>query len=145
MEFVRRDAPYLAPQADVTKIMRQVLLALVPAALAYVWYFGAGFIFNLIVAALFCVGGEALMMQARGRPIRPALADYSAIVTAVTGRIALSGKKRSCRFSCRRLRIRMPSADSAMTRDSQNGKAPAPGPPVSPFHPIGSSTAWNMK
>ena len=89
MDFVRRDAPYLAPQADVTKIMRQVLLALVPAALAYVWYFGPGFIFNLIVATLFCVGGEALMMQARGRPIRTALADYSAIVTAVLLAFAL--------------------------------------------------------
>jgi len=89
MEFVRRDAPYLAPQADVTKIMLQVLLALVPAALAYVWYFGPGFIFNLIVATLFCVGGEALMMQARGRPIRTALADYSAIVTAVLLAFAL--------------------------------------------------------
>ncbi len=89
MEFVRRDAPYLAPQADVTKIMREVLLALVPAALAYVWYFGPGFIFNLLIATLFCVGGEALMMQARGRPIRTALADYSAIVTAVLLAFAL--------------------------------------------------------
>jgi electron transport complex protein RnfD len=89
MEFVRREAPYLAPQVNVPAIMLHVLVALVPAALAHVWYFGPGFIFNLIVAAIFCVGGEALMMQARGRKPETALADYSALVTAALLAFAL--------------------------------------------------------
>ena len=82
MEFVRREAPYLTPKADVASMMLQVLVALVPAALAHVWYFGPGFIFNLIVASAFCVGGEVLMMRARGRDPMIALSDFSAIVTA---------------------------------------------------------------
>ena len=39
MEFERREAPYLAPTAQVSTMMLQVLIALVPAAIAHVWYF----------------------------------------------------------------------------------------------------------
>ena len=70
-------------------MMLQVLLALVPAALAHVWYFGPGFIFNLIVASAFCVAGEALMMHLRGRDPETALSDYSALVTAALLAFAL--------------------------------------------------------
>ena len=89
MEFARREAPYLAAKADVSSMMLQVLVALVPAALAHVWYFGPGFLLNLIVASIFCVGSEALMMKARGREPRVALADYSALVTAALLAFAL--------------------------------------------------------
>ena len=70
-------------------MMLHVLLALVPAALAHVWYFGPGFLFNLIVAAAFCVGGEILMVLARGRDPEIALSDYSALVTAALLAFAL--------------------------------------------------------
>ena len=89
MEFTRREAPYLGPEANVASMMQQVLFALIPAALAHIWYFGPGIIFNLTVAALFCVGGEALMMRVRGRQPRTALADYSALVTAALLAFAL--------------------------------------------------------
>ncbi|MGI9225227.1 MAG: RnfABCDGE type electron transport complex subunit D [Woeseiaceae bacterium] len=89
MEFERREAPYLTPTANVAAMMQQVLIALAPAALAHVWYFGPGFIFNLIVATAFCVGGEALMMYLRGRPPESALSDYSALVTAALLAFAL--------------------------------------------------------
>jgi electron transport complex protein RnfD len=89
VEFERREAPYLAPTANVAGIMQQVLLALVPAALAHVWFFGPGLVFNLVVAAAACVGGEALMMRLRGRPASSALSDYSALVTAALLAFAL--------------------------------------------------------
>ncbi len=89
MEFIRREAPYLGPQSSVASMMQQVLYALVPAALAHVWYFGPGLIFNLIVASVFCVASEALMMRIRGRQPETALADYSAIVTAALLAFAL--------------------------------------------------------
>jgi electron transport complex protein RnfD len=62
--------------------MLQVLAALVPAAIAHIWFFGPGFLFNLLVASIFAVLGEAVMMWARGRPPELALGDYSALVTA---------------------------------------------------------------
>ena len=69
MEFERRDAPFVTPSTDVGSVMRQVLYALIPAALAYVWYFGPGFIFNLLIAAIFCAAGEAAMLRLRHRPV----------------------------------------------------------------------------
>jgi electron transport complex protein RnfD len=89
VEFIRREAPYLAPKVDVASMMLQVLVALIPAALAHVWYFGPGFLFNLVVASIFCVGSEALMMKVRGRSPEIALADYSALVTAALLAFAL--------------------------------------------------------
>jgi len=89
MEFVRREAPYVESKADVATVMLQVLAALIPAALAHVWYFGPGLLFNLIVATVFCAGGEALMMRARGRDPETALSDYSVFVTAALLAFAL--------------------------------------------------------
>jgi electron transport complex protein RnfD len=89
VEFVRKEAPFLAPSANVAKMMLQVLLALLPAALAHMWYFGPGFLLNLIIASIFCVAGEALMVRARGRDPMIALADYSALVTAALLAFAL--------------------------------------------------------
>ncbi|HET6630899.1 MAG TPA: RnfABCDGE type electron transport complex subunit D [Woeseiaceae bacterium] len=82
MEFKRREAPYGTPPNDVGGTMRQVLYALVPAGLAYVWFFGTGFILNLFFAALFCAAGEAIMRRVRGKPVELALLDFSAMVTA---------------------------------------------------------------
>jgi electron transport complex protein RnfD len=89
MKFERHEAPYLAAGSDVASMMLQVLAALVPAALAHVWYFGPGFIFNLLVAAVFAAGGEAFMMWLRGRQPEVALRDYSALVTAALLAFAL--------------------------------------------------------
>lgn len=89
MEFERRDAPYVTPTTSVQVVMLQVLLALIPAALAYVWFFGFGFVFNLLVATAFCAAGEALMLQARGRPPMEGLEDLSAVVTAALLAFAL--------------------------------------------------------
>lgn len=82
MEFERRDAPFFTPATDVRSIMLQVLYALIPATLAYVWFFGPGLILNFIVAALFCLLGEAAMLRARGRNVESGLSDLSALVTA---------------------------------------------------------------
>jgi len=89
VEFTRSEAPYLTPSVNVADMMLQVLLALVPAILAHMWYFGPGILFNLVVAAIFCVAGEAFMMRARGRDPMLALSDYSALVTAALLAFAL--------------------------------------------------------
>ncbi|MEJ2274296.1 MAG: RnfABCDGE type electron transport complex subunit D [Woeseiaceae bacterium] len=89
MKFERREAPYLAPESDVASMMLQVLAALIPAALAHVWFFGPGFIFNLLVATMVAAGGESFMMWIRGRQPEVALRDYSALVTAALLAFAL--------------------------------------------------------
>ena len=89
MEFERRDAPFVTPATDVRWIMLQVLYALIPAALAYVWFFGIGLIFNFIVAASFCIAGEAAILHVRGRSVQAGIGDFSAIVTAALLAFAL--------------------------------------------------------
>jgi len=89
VEFARRESPYWSARVAVPALMLQVLAALVPAAIAHVWFFGPGFIFNLLVATAFALAGEALMMHLRKRPLEPALTDYSALVTAALLAFAL--------------------------------------------------------
>jgi electron transport complex protein RnfD len=67
----------------VDRVMLQVLLALVPGALAMTWYFGWGLLINIALASLFAVAAEAAVLKLRGRPVRPAVGDLSALVTAV--------------------------------------------------------------
>ncbi len=82
MEFRQAEAPFIGPRVDVASIMLQVLAALVPAALAHVWYFGPGFLFNLIIASAFAIGTETLILGFRSRRPETGLTDYSALVTA---------------------------------------------------------------
>ena len=89
MDFERRDAPLWGADSSVTGIMLQVLAALVPAGIAHVWFFGPGFLFNLLVATLFAVAGEAAVMAMRGRRPESALSDCSALVTAALLAFAL--------------------------------------------------------
>lgn len=89
MEFQRREAPYLIPEVSVSSMMLQVLAALVPAAIAHVWFFGPGFIFNLLIATGFAIAGEAVMLSLRKRAPETGLADYSALVTGALLAFAL--------------------------------------------------------
>ena len=89
MEFKRREAPFLAPQVSVSSLMLQVLAALVPAAIAHVWFFGPGFILNLLVAAVFAAAGETIMLNLRSHKSEAGLTDYSVLVTAALLAFAL--------------------------------------------------------
>lgn len=74
--------PHVEPATSVTRIMRRVLYALAPAAAAHVWYFGPGLLVNFVIACVFALGTEALILRLRRRALRPALSDGSAVVTA---------------------------------------------------------------
>jgi len=76
-------APHIPPQTTVAKVMLQVLLALVPGVLAYTWFFGPGILIQITLASVFALLFEFLMLRLRGRPLKPFINDYSAVVTAV--------------------------------------------------------------
>lgn len=82
-------APLLSSSTDVGAVMRQVLYALIPGVLAYVWYFGPGVLINVALACAVALVSEAAMLRLRNRPLRPFLSDYSAVVTAVLLALAL--------------------------------------------------------
>ena len=76
-------APFAGRINRTDRLMLQVILALIPGALAMVWYFGWGVLINMALASAFALGGEALVMRLRGRPVLPAIGDLSALVTAL--------------------------------------------------------------
>ena len=83
MRFQAQFAPHFTPSGSVSRTMQRVLKALVPAAIAHVYFFGPGLLFNILVAGGTALAAEAAMLKLRDLPLRPFLTDYSALVTAV--------------------------------------------------------------
>ncbi|MGD8378802.1 MAG: electron transport complex subunit RsxD [Gammaproteobacteria bacterium] len=81
--FKTISSPHLSPPNSVGRVMRQVLYALIPGTLAYIWYFGWGLVINMVIATAVALGAETLMLVLRDKPLRPFLTDYSAVLTAV--------------------------------------------------------------
>lgn len=75
-------SPHFGHSLNVTRVMAEVLLALLPAIIAIWWYFGWGVIINIVIATIAAVATEAAVLKLRKRPMKP-LADLSAVVTAV--------------------------------------------------------------
>ncbi len=63
--------------------MFDVIVALMPALLAAVYFFGFDAIRLVAVCVASCVGAEALCRKAMGRPVKTALVDLSAVVTGL--------------------------------------------------------------
>ena len=89
MRFEQPTAPHARPLASVPVVMRRVLLALVPAALCHVWYFGPGLLVNFALVAFAALLTEATVLRLRGRSTRHAMRDCSALVTAALLSFAL--------------------------------------------------------
>jgi len=83
VEFPARPSPHLPVVNDVSRLMRQVMLALLPGMLAMLWYFGWGVLFNLLLCTLTALAAEAAMLQFRGKGVRTGLGDGSALLTGL--------------------------------------------------------------
>jgi len=83
MSLATPSSPHIHSGASITALMLRVLLALVPAIVAYTWFFGWGLIINIGIAVTVALGSEALMLRLRRRPLAPFLTDGSAVLTAV--------------------------------------------------------------
>ena len=83
MKLALAGPPHFPPIQTVGGIMRQVLYALIPAIVAHLWFFGWGILFQIMLAIGFALALEAIMLRLRGKPLKPFINDYSAVVTAV--------------------------------------------------------------
>lgn len=83
MKFERTAPPHVRPATSVTRVMGEVLLALVPATVAWVWFFGPGLLYNMAVASTVALACEAGALALRRRPVGRQLLDLSALVTAL--------------------------------------------------------------
>jgi len=89
MNRVNPSSPHVHGPASVSSVMMQVSLALLPALGAYIWLFGWGVIFNIVIASVSALLSEALIVRLRGYPVAATLADGSALLTALLLALAL--------------------------------------------------------
>ena len=82
MRFPTVSSPHIAPNDDVKRLMRQVMLALLPGTLAAIYFFGWGVLLNLLLTIAAGLASEAAMLAWRKRPLTPFLSDGSVIVSA---------------------------------------------------------------
>ncbi|NIV31422.1 MAG: electron transport complex subunit RsxD, partial [Anaerolineae bacterium] len=74
MSAARSSSPHVHGPSEVSKVMHQVSLALLPALVAYTWLFGWGVLLNILVAIVVALASEALVMKLRDRPVVATLA-----------------------------------------------------------------------
>jgi electron transport complex protein RnfD len=68
---------------NTTTVMNTVLLAIAPAALASLWFYGPGVIINLLLCCLTALTCEAGVSVLRGRSATSTFGDHSALVAAI--------------------------------------------------------------
>lgn len=78
-----------AGAANANRVMRDLLLALIPGLFVMTWFFGWGNLINLLWCSLLAVGLEALIMRLRKRPVLFYVGDLSAVVTAALLALAI--------------------------------------------------------
>ncbi len=69
--------------------MLHVVFALIPGIIALSWVFGIAVFVNIVLAVLFAIILEALVLHLRSKPVLPRLRDFSAIVCAVLLAVSL--------------------------------------------------------
>lgn len=78
-----------AEPRSVSSIMRQVLYALVPGVVIYVWFFGFGVVINCLIAVTVALALEGIMLGLRRRAVKLFLTDGSAAVTGMLLALAM--------------------------------------------------------
>ncbi|MFA6202800.1 MAG: electron transport complex subunit RsxD [Gallionella sp.] len=75
-------SPFITKPVSVSRIMLNVLLALVPGIALYVWFYGPAILISLTLASVTALGVEALMLKIQNKPVAFFLKDNTALLTA---------------------------------------------------------------
>lgn len=84
-----RSSPMQFRSLRTNQVMLLVVLATSPAIAINTWFFGVGTLLNITLAILIGMLVEALSLRIRQLPVRPALQDYSLMVSALLFAIAI--------------------------------------------------------
>jgi len=87
--FLAQSSPFLKPDLTVSKMMLVVTLLMIPGILTATFVFGYGVLVNIVLAIVFALSFEAIILYLRKRPIKVYLQDKSALLTAVIIGVAL--------------------------------------------------------
>ncbi len=88
--FNTESAPHIPDSNSVARVMLTVWLALVPAMLAHVFFFGTGIVIQLTLAIAFALLFEAISLKLLNKNINLFLKDYSAFVTGLLFALCIS-------------------------------------------------------
>ncbi len=89
MKFSTSPAPHIIALTTVQRMMLLVLLALLPAVLTHIAWFGWGLAINILLASASAVVAEASVLKLRGKPVGFFVTDGSAILTGALLAFAL--------------------------------------------------------
>jgi len=89
MEFTVDNLSNNIDNRKVAREMKLVIIALLPGIAAMFWFFGWGVVSNIVLASIFGLGFEAILLKWRGRPVKVFLGDYSALLTSLLLAISL--------------------------------------------------------
>lgn len=89
MQFPTSCSPYTPANNSVSRVMRQVLIALVPAISVSFWLFGYTLLIQLLLAGITALLAEAACLWLRKRPIKIYLFDFSALISATLLALAI--------------------------------------------------------
>jgi electron transport complex protein RnfD len=89
-QFNTQTAPHIPNKNSVTRVMTHVLIALIPAIITYVIYFGIGILIQIFLAGLFAITFEFISLKLLNKPIKLFLKDGSALVTALLFALCIS-------------------------------------------------------
>ena len=81
--LVLSSSPHLSAGANLRTIMGGVMIALLPAVSAAVWFFGWRALGIIVYTSLCCVAAEAVWCAAAGKPVMRTIGDLSAALTGV--------------------------------------------------------------
>lgn len=74
-------APHIRSNESVTKIMRDVIIALAPAVIASVYFFGMNALIIYLISVICCVGSELIYQKIAGKESQ--IGDLSSVVTGL--------------------------------------------------------------
>ena len=74
-------APHIRSNESVTKIMRDVIIALAPAVIASVYFFGMNALIIYLISVICCVGSEFIYQKIAGKESQ--IGDLSSVVTGL--------------------------------------------------------------
>lgn len=89
MDFSTASSPFHPPHNSVHRVMREVLIALIPAISLMFWLFGYTIFIQLVLACSSALLAEACLLRLRHRPLHLYLFDGSALLTAVLLALAI--------------------------------------------------------
>ena len=82
-------SPHTLFTNSVTRVMLLVVASMIPAMMAYIYFFGWGILINATICITTAFICEITMLRLRNRPLWPYLTDGSALVTALLIAFAL--------------------------------------------------------